>query len=43
MLVGWFGQMQPSVPVINQCIHWVMVPGMLFWNELPVVVVGKDV
>jgi hypothetical protein len=32
-----------GLAVINQCIHWVMVAGMLFWNQLPVVVVGNDV
>jgi hypothetical protein len=31
--VGWFGRMRLSVPVVNQSIHWVMVPELLLWNE----------
>jgi hypothetical protein len=41
--VGRFGQMQLGVSVINQSIHWVMVSGLLLWNELSVVVVGLEV
>jgi hypothetical protein len=41
--VGRFGRVRLGVPVINQSIHWVMVSGLLLWNELSVVVVGLAV
>jgi hypothetical protein len=42
--IQWFGRMWIGVPVINQSIHWIMIPRMLFWIEpLVVVVVGLDV
>jgi hypothetical protein len=43
LLVGWFGRMRLGVSVINQSVHCVMVPGVLLWNEMPVVVVGLAV
>jgi hypothetical protein len=41
--VRWFSRMRFDVPLINQMIHCVTVPGLLLWNKLPAVVVGLDV